>query len=607
MNQIPFPNSHDADALNDWLDAYSAGEQVSPNDDVQTAAMQLLAMAERANPVMTKGETPPASAMNPPISNHTHTANAPRSGANRWHTWLSATLVATMLLSLVGYAWLRGPGGNGGWDDKNIAYAPQVASPMVGNILDPSTSPWIADFDPADCTQFSGLRQVTIDYASMPRSDPQSYLVEGVATTDEAQAVVDQYRAMRGCTNLSNAWAYWTEARINEYQRTITDETKVELADLQRYFAGVYPQQFMAVANSINVSDEVKAEWSARAEADLVGQPIPLEAKLNPDYAVMLADGRIAFPATVMYSASDPAILQTGLPVEYPPSTVVMIFELTEGTWKYDDSLALCLANCSGGIGNPLDPNVDTWAQPIDERACLAQPMIPTLTYSGETLPAYADREYQLTTATPDVDVTNRVSDAANTWIACITQDYDSNESRSYMTQLGSINLALMQEGGYSDPFVIAPYLRHRDTQSIRLLTSVPGWFQLAVVNMPIRYLSEGLTWSPMYSGADENIANLHTMELGFNPNTMAELSDGRMIMSSTPLISLYNRGAITYEGDQANASTIGIVLQHHDDLWLIDEIILAPWKATHVLTHQPRGWWWDPAFDATPVATPAE
>ncbi|MCA9833096.1 MAG: hypothetical protein KC435_04070 [Thermomicrobiales bacterium] len=611
MNQIPFPDPHDADALNDWLDAYSAGEQVLPTSDMQTAALQLLALAERANPVMTNGEiamtTQSTSAMNPPISNHTHTANAPRSGANRWHTWLSAALVATMLLSLVGYAWLSGPGGNGGWDDKNIAYAPQVASPMVGNVLDPSTSPWIADFDPADCTQSSGLRQVTIDYASMPKSDPQSYLVEGLATIDEAQEVVDQYRAMRGCTNLSDAWAYWTEARINEYQRTITDATKVELADLQRYFAGVYPQQFMAVASSINVSDEVKAEWSARAEADLVGQPIPLEAKLNPDYAVMLADGRIAFPATVMYSASDPAILQTGLPVEYPPSTVVMIFELTEGNWKYDDSLALCLANCSGGIGNPLDPNVDTWAVSMSDQVCERQPMSPDLDYGlQETVPEYADREYK-PVGPPTADIATIASQTATSWYACLDHEAAASTITTYMTPLGEMNMMLLEQGSFSDPFAVAPYLRQRETESAELLMALPTLSQVAVIDAPINYRINGMTWTPMISGATENTNHWRMMESHLAPQTAMTLSDGRIFVANIPVVSLYDRGAITYEGSPSTLQTLVVVMQQHDGFWLVDEVWIAAGRTTFVLSLGHDSWWWDPAFDATPVATPAE
>lgn len=540
-----------------------------------------------------------------PTASVTTPQTATRTGASPWgQRFASAALVASLLISLVGYAWWNSSSPDEPF--QNLAYAPQVSPATGEEVLTPATAPWIADFQHEDCTQTSGLLDVTIDYQAMPEGEPQHYAVQGVADAGSAEAAAAQYGAMRGCTTLTSAWAYWSEARTFEHQRVLTDTARTELAELQSYFAERYPEQFMAMANDITVDGAIQAEWAARADAGLLGNPIPLPAKINPEWGVTLADGRIAFPATIIYAANDPAIVQNGLPVNHPAGTVVMIFTHEDGAWKYDDSLALCIVDCAGGIGNPINPNETIWTQPMDERVCRAQPMIPNLSYSvGDTMPEYADRRYQPSLATPDAHDVERVTDTASTWLACTTEESNSNESRSYMTPLGMTNLVLVEEGGFGDPFVIAPYLRQRESEAARLLTSVPNWSQLAIADTHIRYNTNGMIWSPMYSGTSENVAVVRSMELGFNPNTVVELSDGRMAIASTPTISIYNRGAITYEGDQANSTMIGVILQRHDSQWLVDEVIVAPWPATRVLTHQPEGWWWNPAFDPTPEATP--
>lgn len=368
MTNIPFPNPHDADALNDYLDELAAGKQAIPESDVETAATEFHQMASRAevNPPTQSIEqvrgkqTVHTATLAAPVSNRTRRQMAQETRPGKSYGWLSALIVAGLLISMIGAAWLNREPGN---PNDNLAFAPGTATAIAEDeVLTPESAAWIADFDPADCTETSGLNQIEINYQTMPTSDPQGYGIVGPAQAEDANAAVDQYRAMRSCETLTEAWAYWTDARVNEHRRILNDQNRAELADLQAHYAENYPNQFMVIMNDLTISPEIEAEWSARKDAGVIGQPIPLEAKLNPEFAVELSDGRIAFPATNVYSFDDPAIMAYGFPEENPASTVVMIFAEEDGSWKYDDSLALCLVNCENGVGNPLDPEEASWA-----------------------------------------------------------------------------------------------------------------------------------------------------------------------------------------------------------------------------------------------------
>lgn len=520
------------------------------------------------------------------------------SSDKRLSDWISGALVAALLISLISVAWWRSTG----TEPENIAWAPLTPSMHGMAPLDPSSAPWITDFSPEDCTETSGLSQVEIDFSVMPAAAPQKYAVTGAADKASAQKAAQQYRNMRGCNNLASAWAYWTEARINWQQRTITDATLLELEQLQSYFATVYPQQFMAVGTDLEVDPTIASEWQARADMGVVGQPIPLAAKLNPEWGVSLADGRIAFPATIMYAANDPAIVLNGMPEEHPASTVAIIMENVDGTWKYDDSLALCLVeNCPGGIGDPIDPTAHNWVQPAELRGCEAPSPVQDINYGlAGQMPEFRDRAYQVVGPA-------HASDAAaitNNWYAC---GWANDDSAQYaMTELGLINLLMVEQGAYGNPFAIAPYLRQRELGTSEILTSVPGWTNIAVVNTPLRTQRFGMAWNPAISGQNENTATVFTQDGAFDPETVMELSDGRMAIGYTKIVSINDRGAITYEGNVGSTNKIGVVLQHHEDTWVVDELLEAPNGV--LLATQSDGWWWDPSFDdpvATAVASP--
>ncbi|MCO5224301.1 MAG: hypothetical protein M9953_03085 [Thermomicrobiales bacterium] len=589
MTQLPFPTNHDADDLNDWLDALVTGDQAPPSNEVQAAAVRVHALAATSPTVSTQQEGPPmtATALSLP-----HGRQAYRRPERNWSTWISAVLVAAILVSLVN--WFRLPPAN--QDRPNIAHAPAGLISANLNPLNSNTAPWTADFDPADCTETSDISEVLVDYSAIPIEDPQSYEIIGDAEHDDAEAAAEQYRAMRGCAYMKSAWAYWTEARINQHPRVLDETSSIELAELQSYFADRYPEQFMAVGDDLHVSLKIWSEWTTRADHNFIGQPIPLAAKLNPDWAVTLADGRIAFPATVMYSSADPAIYLGGLPVDDPVSTVVIVFANVDGTWKYDDSLALCLANCAGGVGNPIDPEIETWVQPSDQQECTAQPLIADLNYDlSDGFPDYSDREYQVADTSPS-STAQVVAQTANSWYGCSFNNAGSPESVSYLTPLGRTNVVLIEQGGYGDPFEIAPYLRQREMETSKLLSVTPNWTQIAVVDMPLAYAQFGMIWTPGFSGTAENSARVTTQEGAFNPGATVTLSDGRVAIGHTSLISINDRGAITYEGNAMANPQFGLILQQHGDLWLVDEILVSQNGA--LAFTQSDGWWWQNTFD---------
>lgn len=611
MKNIPFPNPHDADALNNYLDELAAGKHVTPGDEVQETAATMHALANQSMPSVpesksrdfTGGNQMQTAAYSPPISNRTRKAGASLHKEPRWNAWVSGALVAALLVSLISYAWWNGPGGSD--DSNNIAWAPGTVTPMEQQLepLNPETSPWMADFDSADCTQVSELYEVVIDYAAMPEDDPQAYGVDGDVNTDESEKVVDQYRAMRGCDRLGKAWAYWTESRIYEHPRTLNEQNRAEISELQEYFAALYPQQFMGIGTDISVNPAMRSEWASREEIGIVGQPIPLDAKLNPEWAVKLSDDRIAFPATTMYSADDPAIIANGLPVRNPASTVVMIFSLEDGFWKYDDSLAMCLVNCEAGMNNPLDVEENSWAKSIESKSCSSQPMQPDLPYGSDLSDlTYTDRAYG-PVGPASSEAAARSSTTVDSWYACGASGDDQFETQTYMTPLGALNLARFENGGIKDPFEAAPYLRQWEQGTHSLLAQTARWNQLVVLDEPIRTTQFGMMWTPMMSGSDTNSATLRSMILGFSPTTATELEDGRVAIFAVSMVSVDDRGAITYEGNRPFQQVTGVILQQHNDQWLIDEAIVSE-NGTILITKSDE-WWWDASFDPTPEVTP--
>ena len=129
MSKIPFPNPHDADSLNTYLDALAAGKQATPASDVETAAWEFHQLASRAGvslpqqPVQSeRGEvTMQIATLTAPISNRTRKQMENGKKPGRSYGWLSAVIVAGLMISMIGSAWLNREPGN---PHDQLAFAP---------------------------------------------------------------------------------------------------------------------------------------------------------------------------------------------------------------------------------------------------------------------------------------------------------------------------------------------------------------------------------------------------------------------------------------------------------------------------------------------------
>lgn len=600
MKNIPFPNPHDADALNNYLDALTSGERPQPENDVQSAARAFHALAgqadvspgKRRTETMKGQETMHAAALTAPVSNRTRKQQTARK-SSRPNVWLSAVIIAGLLISMISYTWMNRDNGN---PNENLAFAPGTPSAVAEEVLTPESAPWIADFDPADCTETSGLQQVAIDYQDQQGIEPQGYGVVGPAEPADAEDAVEQYRAMRSCATYMDAWAYWSEARVYEHRRMLNAENQAELTELQVHFAGVYPEQFMAVSGNLAINTEIEAEWTARIEAEQLGLPIPLDAKLNPDWAVELSDGRIAFPATIMYSVNDPAITTHGLPVDTPASTVVMIFTSEDGSWKYDDSLQLCLVNCESGIGNPMTmENPPTASSSFDNQCTLDEMTAGEFRERTATIPNYSDRSYQ-PVGTPDPIVHETIIENFNQFGTC-SANFGEYTMYPIFTDLGMFSWMAQSSPDIATTPELVPFLRDSDRGAASIVAKTPQWHQIDVIGAPVHRGSEaGFTISPMWSGRSENRAFTKFVINYADPERAVLLDDDRVAVTTTVLLSSEDRGAIFYEGDTNIVPMPIVIYKEHEGTWLIDQVIAIK---RHTGQSTPsQSWWWDPQYD---------
>lgn len=136
MTNIPFPNPQNADDLNDYLDALAAGTRVNPESEVEIAAQEFHQLASRAvvNPPtqpgkpLYGGESMRTATLAAPISNRTrrHMANGTKHG--RSQGWLAAAIVAGLLISMIGSAWLNREPRN---PNDHLTWAPGTAESLV--------------------------------------------------------------------------------------------------------------------------------------------------------------------------------------------------------------------------------------------------------------------------------------------------------------------------------------------------------------------------------------------------------------------------------------------------------------------------------------------
>lgn len=422
----PRPDNPDADHLNTLLDDMRSGTgapDAAPAESTGAAALadaadQLRGLGRRADapaaayldhhplqnrwedimstafPAATSrdvtGETLAPSA---PVSNRTRNAVMPRQ-PHRLNAWLSAAIVALMLLGTVGGAWWLGPGGDGPNEDSRIRLAAvtqgdSTPAAIWPEPLTPETAPWVAAITPDECDIEPMPYE---DYAKAVTTDPggipdRSYEIVGPAAPDDAQAAVKVLRGWKACGDLDDAdriRAYVTTDFLfflnftsgNSPYREEMDRIR---ADVERRWTlwandtGLFP---LAIVEGVDPPERALEIWTFSKSVLEGTNKVPpsefdplvyYEARFNPDDAVMLADGRLMVPTTYVYWANDPWIQEYGLSSEPTMRTAAAILKQVDGEWRIDESaIWICIGGCEDVLGGTATPVASPIATPVD-------------------------------------------------------------------------------------------------------------------------------------------------------------------------------------------------------------------------------------------------
>lgn len=418
----PRPDDPDADHLNTHLDATRSGTRApdlasSESTEAATfanAADQFRGLARRADapaaayldrhPLQNRWEDilstafpataedlvdGEAFAPSPPVSNRTRRAITPQP-PNRLNAWLSAAIVAVMLLGTIGGAWWLGPGGNGPSEDSRTRLAaitdddstPEAIWPQP---LSPETDPWVAAIEPEECDiepmpYEEYAEAVTTDPGGIPE---RSYEIVGPADPGDAQAAVDAVRGWMACGDLGyidRVRAYSTTDFLFFLNFTAVNATYREELDVMRdnvvrqwslwaQETALYP---MAIVDGVEPPEQAVKIWEF-SQGLLEGEEtyisptqtpiIYFEPRYDPNEGVMLADGRMMIPATYVYWADDPWVQEYGFSSEPNMSTAAVVLKEVDGEWRIDESaIWICIGECedvSVGTATPIATPVD--------------------------------------------------------------------------------------------------------------------------------------------------------------------------------------------------------------------------------------------------------
>lgn len=413
----PRPNDPDPDHLNKLLDAMRSGTRAPDAASPETpeaaaladAAGQLRGLVRRADapaaawlddhPLHNRWEdimstafpaAPPAAATSEafapsaPVSNRTRKMAGPPA-ENRLNAWLSAAIVALMLLGTVGGAWWLGPGDNGPSDDGRTRLAAvtrdeATPEPVWPTPLTPEEAPWIAAITPDQCTSEPMSYE---EYAKAKTTDPgmpdRSYGIVGPATPEEAQEAVTVLRGWLACGDTGNesyVRPFYTDEFIffqdftvdNAPYRDDLDRTRAEVERQWTIWAEQTDLFPISVIEGVEPPDRARETWQY-GQSVLDGEITDVvmfdsvtyfEPRFDPADAVMLEDGRIMIPTRYVYWAEDPWIQEYGFSSEPNVRTAAVILENVDGEWKIDESaIWICVGECDDvftGTATPVAP-----------------------------------------------------------------------------------------------------------------------------------------------------------------------------------------------------------------------------------------------------------
>lgn len=377
MSNIPFPNPHDIDALNDYLDARAAGAPVEPENAVEQAAQEFHILASRSDvraPMQprhsVKGTTPMTTTIaSAPISNRTR-RQMEAEKTRKSNNWLSLAIVAGLAISMIGSVWLnREPG-----DDNNqLAWAPGTVEVLSDETH--WTQPISASECPDDATsiyqQASENRENTLytqaDYDQV--SVERSYEIVGSANPEDATAVMVRMRASYGCIDVAKSFPMVT-ARWEYENRTTVGRTSLESMSGERNAATATISSWLA--NDLGLTPTDMFVNQNPNELTLEGtESLITRGLFDPAHAVEFADGRIGIiPSVVSYSGFPVEINDTSVP-GFAPNMSIFVYQ--DGEWMLDENLPICLGDCSAtpiaspfSIDGDVPGKVNPWATPDD-------------------------------------------------------------------------------------------------------------------------------------------------------------------------------------------------------------------------------------------------
>ena len=298
-----------------------------------------------------------------PVSNRTRRQmQAADKTPGRSYGWLSAVIVAGLMISMIGSSWLNREPGN---PHDNLAFAPGTAETIVDD-----GTPWTQPVSFKECPE-DAERHVydpenpgdtmysQEDYDQV--SSERSYEIVGSAAPEDADAVVTRMRETQACIYEGKSTLTWT-ARFEYENRTTAGRESVDATADKR------------AEGSESVSDWLKTELGLTYQ-DLIVYQDPDELTLdgtesvvnstlfNPDMVVEFADGRIGIaPNIVTY---EPISQQWDVDSVEGTKVYVTIFVYQDGEWMLDENLPVCIGDCSDlPEGTPMS-GFDPYATPI--------------------------------------------------------------------------------------------------------------------------------------------------------------------------------------------------------------------------------------------------
>jgi hypothetical protein len=385
----PRPDDPDADHLNTLLDAMRSGtrapDAASPESTeaagLADAEDQLRGLVHRADapaaayldrhPLQNRWEsimstafpaeapntaTGEAFAPSAPVSNRRRRAVTPQP-PHRLNAWLSAAIVAVMLLGTIGGAWWLGPGSNGS-DDNGLTRLAAVTqddstpAAIWPEPLTPDEAPWVAAISPEEYSRDSlSQDSYAAIMTTVPDLSARSPFVIGPAEPSLALEATLVTRSYVACGNDIRSRAYESPTRLFYASATVDNRDTIDAyarqraearEKLQAAYGGSSPDDFHVMLPG------VLPEAADAFRDDPQSQLRPYyDVRFDPAYVLEMEKGQLAVPAMWISWEGDPFYAQADV-LSPPDPTVVYVYVLIEinSEWFVDDMIDICIGTC---------------------------------------------------------------------------------------------------------------------------------------------------------------------------------------------------------------------------------------------------------------------